>query len=168
MRDYRLLLSWAVAAALILLGIVPAGAQSPIHVKRCMAVRPAGTVSGFTPGYYPAGVYYWRDAYGRRYLQPPVGDNPTLSIDYVNTAQKPARVVEFGLVAHDGHLLAQVRDAGTFSPGVEIKHSFGIDANAYPLGAWHCVVPFVQFTDSTTWLNPHLPPIAGDAQQGTR
>jgi hypothetical protein len=111
---------------------------SPIHVNRCEPVQGMTTVSGYSPGYYPAGRYYWRDAYGHRYYQYPMTatthtSNPTLDIDYVNTSPKPLREVQFGLVAK-GDLVAEVRDFGTFSQGAEIKHSFGLSPNVFPLG----------------------------------
>ncbi|MGZ3510220.1 MAG: hypothetical protein ACXWNK_02680 [Vulcanimicrobiaceae bacterium] len=77
------------------------------------------------PGFYPAGAYYWYDVYGYRYLQPPIVGDPTLSIDYINVSPKVTKEIEFGLSAR-GHLVAEVRDVGTFSPNVEIKHAFDL------------------------------------------
>ncbi len=75
---------------------------APIHVNRCHAQKLAIVLPGFDPAYYPVGPYYWNDVYGQRFIQPPILDNPTLSIDFVNSTKKVARVVEFGLVAR-GH-----------------------------------------------------------------
>ena len=41
--------------------------------------------------------------------------------------------IEFGLVAR-GTLIAEVRDVGKFSPNIEIKHSFGLSPNVFPIG----------------------------------
>jgi len=68
-------------------------------------------VPGYVPGYYPHGPYRWPDVYGYWYYQPPIATNATLAID-------------FGLLAR-GQLIAEIRDAGTFSPNVEIKHAIG-------------------------------------------
>ena len=141
-------------------------AAAPVHVKRCEPQQGTTTITsaGYSPGYYPAGGrYYWRDPYGHRYRQYPVTatahtSNPTLHIDYVNTNPKPLKEVQFGLVAK-GHLVAEVRDVGTFSQGSEIKHSFGLSPNVFPLGTGlaRCVPLRVTYEDGTTWTNPHLP-----------
>ena len=55
--------------------------------------------------------------------------------------------------------MAEVRDVGTFSPGAEIKHKFGISTNVFPLqtGLPQCVPLGIQFEDGTKWRNPALP-----------
>jgi len=155
---HRLLLCLVLTAFFVPMSRAPSTAKpvAPIHVNRCHAQKLAVVLPGFDPAYYPAGPYYWNDVYGHRFIQPPVLDNPTLSIDFVNSTKKVARVVEFGLVAR-GHLIAEFRDAGTFSPGAGIKHTFGLHPSAYPLGTWHCVPLLAEFMDRTKWINPHLP-----------
>jgi len=66
--------------------------------------------------------------------------------------------IEFGLVAN-GVLRAEVRDVGTFSPGAEIKHSFGISANVFPIqtGLPQCIPLRITFADGSKWRNPALP-----------
>ena len=66
--------------------------------------------------------------------------------------------IEFGLVAN-GRLVAEVRDVGTFSPGAEIKHQFGLNPNVFPLqtALSRCVPLRIIFADGTTWKNGHLP-----------
>jgi hypothetical protein len=133
--------------------------MSPIHVSSCNPQAPSVVTPGFVPGFFPvAGPYYWQDVYGYRYLEPPIASNPTLSIDYMNVSSKVAHTIEFGLVAR-GHLVAEVRDVGTFSPNAEIKHSFGLNPNVFPLSTALpvCVPMRVAFTDGTKWVNPHLP-----------
>jgi hypothetical protein len=137
---------------------------APVRVNKCDPVQGTTTISGFTPGYYPAaGRYSWRDPYGHRFYQYPLGvtahtSNPTLGIDFVNTGTKPLKEVEFGLVAK-GVLVAEVRDVGTFSPGAEIKHEFGLNPNVFPLGTGlpQCVPLRATHDDGTIWTNPHLP-----------
>jgi hypothetical protein len=138
---------------------------APVHVKKCEPQQGRTTVSsaGYTSGYYPGSRYTWRDPYGHRYHQYPVTatahtTNPTLNIDYVNTNPKPLKEVEFGLVAK-GHLVAEVRDVGTFSQGSEIKHSFGLNPNVLPLGTGfaQCVPLRASYEDGTSWTNPQLP-----------
>lgn len=146
------------ALALSALVAVMMPPQRPLHVTTCDP-RP-GYVSGggFVPAYYPGSPYYWRDVYGYRYLQPPVVNDPTLLIEYVNQTSVAATLVEFGLVAK-GVLVAEVRDVGTFSPGVAIRHEFGLDPNVFPLGTAlaRCVPLYIHFADGTRWRNPHLP-----------
>lgn len=152
-----------VAAFAITLGTASAVTTgSPVKVSKCEPLE--GTVSapaGFYPGYYPAaGPYYWRDVYGYRYSQfaAPTVSQPTLSIDYVNHTEHPIHTIEFGLVAR-GSLIAEVRDVGTFSQGVEIKHSFGLNPNVFPIGTGlpQCVPLRVTWHNGHTWVNPHLP-----------
>jgi hypothetical protein len=156
------------AMALGLLALWPCGSTStsaaeyytgyPVRVNVCEP-RP-GFVSypGFAPGYYPLNRYYWYDVYGYYYYQPPFVSNPTLAIEYVNVSSQTAKVIEFGLVAHR-ELIAEVRDVGTFSPSVTIKHEFGLSPNVFPLGTAlvRCVPLYVRFEDGTRWRNPHLP-----------
>jgi hypothetical protein len=114
---------------------------------------------GWAPGYYPSGPYYWSNVYGNRYYQPPVTTTaPELGIDYTNVTHKTMKEIEFGLVANR-NLVAEVKDVGTFSPGVEIKHKFGISQNVFPLqtALAECVPLKVRFADGTKWKSPHLP-----------
>jgi hypothetical protein len=151
-----------VALAVLLSGLTTtwsaANAEPPIQVKVCDPQPPSVTVPGFVAGYYPLGPYYFSDVYGFQVLEPAMTGNPTLSIDYVNISDRIANTVEFGLVAR-GHLVAEVRDVGTFSPGVDIKHTFGLSPNVYPLGTGLplCRPLRVKFADGTLWVNPHLP-----------
>ncbi len=163
----RLFLCFSLALGMLALSSEQATAQTtaPVKVSKCLPIGPKTTVhySGYTPAYYPSGSYYWRDPYGYRYRQYPVSanthtTNPTLDIDYVNVTHNPIAQIEFGLVAK-GLLVAEVRDAGTFSPGAEIKHSFGLSPNVFPLGTGlaQCVPLRATYKDGTTWENPHLP-----------
>jgi hypothetical protein len=115
----------------------------PIRVASCDP-RPSYYDPGFYPHYYPYGYYGY-------------GGPAMLAIEYANTTSTPARVVEFGLVAHK-ELLAEVRDVGTFSPNITIKHEFEVSPNIFPIGTAfaQCVALFVEFQDGTHWQNPHL------------
>lgn len=118
-----------------------------------------GPAYGWAPGYYPSGPYYWSNVYGYRYYQPPVTTtSPELGIDYTNISHKTMREIEFGLIANR-NLVAEVKDVGTFSPGVEIKHKFGISENVFPVqtALAECVPLKVLFADGTQWKSPHLP-----------
>lgn len=141
------------------------GGRDPIRVNDCdprsgfaRAAYPAGYVRGYYPGY----PFYFMDPYGVRYYQPrllaPGRTAPTLGINYVNTSPQTAKSVEFGLVAR-GHLVAEVRDIGTFTTGAEIKHEFGLNSNVFPIstGLPRCVPLLVQFANGTVWENPHRP-----------
>jgi hypothetical protein len=141
------------------------GSASPIKVMRCDPQHNPGSgggyavAPGYSPAYYPAQPYYYRGAYNRTYYQPPVSASGSLAIDYVNVTQNTMATIDFGLVAH-GRLLAMVRDAGTFSPGAEIKHRFGISPNVFPIGTGLplCVPLQIRYKDGATWKNPKLPP----------
>ena len=134
-------------------------APSPIRVTHC---NPSlNQQVGYTPGFYPAGPYYWNDVYGRGFVQPTYTNNPTLAIHYVNITTKVIKSVEFGLVAR-GALVAEVRDVGTFSPGADIKHRFGISQNVFPIGTGlpQCLPLRVTFEDGTKWRSSHLPALS--------
>ncbi len=155
-------------AALCLLCSAPAlsvmvHTPHPIKVNKCNPQRGTYTQTGFVPAYYPMGVGpYWGwpsvYGYGYRYYQSPVAGNPTLAIDYVNATETVMKDVEFGLVVR-GTLVAEVRDVGTFSPGAEIKHEFGISRNVFPIQTSfpECVPLKITFADGSKWKNPHLP-----------
>ena len=137
-------------------------AEQRIAIKRCEPSRSVTTTPayGFTPAFYPRGRYYWDDVYGFPYYQRPVAVNEsgTLAIDYVNVTPTVMRSIEFGLIAN-GRLVAEVRDVGTFSPNVEIKHQFGLNPNVFPLSTAlaRCVPLRITYADQATWVNPRLP-----------
>lgn len=135
--------------------------KHPISVSACNPKRNTYTAAGYVPGYYPMGVgpyWGWPSVYGLNYYQYPVQGNPTLSIDYKNATDVVMKDIEFGLVVR-GDLVAEVRDVGTFSPGAEIKHEFGLSPNVFPLQTSfaECVPLKITFADGTKWKNPHLP-----------
>jgi hypothetical protein len=134
-----------------------------IAISRCnpqSAAAAAGPIyPGFTPGFYPGGAYYWNDAYGYRYPQAALaGANGTLYLDYTNISPNVMKSIEFGLIAN-GHLVAEIRDVGTFSPHAEIKHTFGLSPNVFPLqtGLPRCLPLRIVYANGTHWVNPHLP-----------
>jgi len=142
------------------MGSAPVGAHSPIMVNKCDPMLKTTTYPvGYVPGYYPyGGPYFWNDIYGYRYTQARLSRDAFLAVDYVNRSSVPISSIEFGLVAN-GRLVAEVRDVGTFSPGAEIKHEFGLSPNVFPLqtGLPKCVPLRVVFQDGTHWKNPRLP-----------
>ena len=174
MRLYRSIVSLPAAIGMLVLATFAAGAQtspansmmtvahppSNIKVALCHPTQGSTYVSpGFVPAYYPARPYYWGDVYGRGYYQPTVSTtNPQLAIDYTNVGTKVAKVIEFGLIAR-GQLVAEVRDVGTFSPGAEIKHKFGLSRNVFPLGTGlpQCLPLRITYEDGTKWRSRHLP-----------
>ncbi|HZY97331.1 MAG TPA: hypothetical protein VFE35_09530 [Candidatus Cybelea sp.] len=135
--------------------------QHPIKVMTCNPQRNTYVATGFAPAYYPVGMgpyWGWPSVYGPTYYQYPVQGKPTLSIDYTNVTSEVMKDIEFGLVVH-GNLVAEVRDVGTFSPGAEIKHEFGISPNVFPIQTSfaRCVALKITFADGSKWKNPHLP-----------
>jgi hypothetical protein len=134
-----------------------------VNVSRCdpkSAAAVAGPIyPGYSPGFYPGRAYYWNDAYGYRYQQAALaGQNGTLYLDYTNISPNVMKSIEFGLIAN-GHLVAEVRDVGTFSPRAEIKHTFGLSPNVFPLqtGLPRCLPLRIVYSNGTHWVSPHLP-----------
>lgn len=135
------MLSFVLAATL---GLV----QTPgshIRVTNCEPHRHAVGYPGH-PWIDPYGNYH-----GARYFP---GDDGFLAITYVNERSVPATEVEFGLVAR-GWLIAVVRDAGKFSPGVAIDHEFSLDPEVFPIGTAlpQCPVLRVKYADGSEWRN---------------
>lgn len=132
----------------------------PIAVSKCTPNRNTYMATGYTPAYYPGGPYWgWPAVYpGYTYYQYPVQGEPTLAIDYHNDTTVVMKTVEFGLLAR-GDLIAEVRDVGTFSPGAEIRHEFGLNPSIFPLSTSvvKCVPLKIEFADGSVWKNPHLP-----------
>jgi hypothetical protein len=112
---------------------------------------------GYSPGLW--GAPYYPDVYGYRFYRPALtSSSPQLAIDYTNLTDKTMQSIEFGLMAN-GMLRAEVRDVGTFSPNVEIKHTFALDPNVFPLqtALSECVPLRIHYADGSKWKNPHLP-----------
>lgn len=137
----------------------------PVQVNACNPQRNVSyNYAGYTPGFYPYGYGYggrywgWPSVYGPTYYQYPVQNDPTLGIDYVNVTNVVMRQIEFGLIVR-GDLVAEVKDVGTFSPGAEIKHKFGLNPNVFPIQTSFakCVPLKIMFADGSHWKNPHLP-----------
>ncbi len=159
-------MKWFIVSALAIVAgaVAPASAQTqvrhPVDVTACSPSRNVAYFGGgWGPGFYPRSAYWWPSVYGYRYYQPPMrSSDPTLAIDYSNNTQQVMKSIEFGLVAN-GNLVAEVKDVGTFSPGVDIKHEFGISSNVFPLstGLPQCVPLHIVFADGATWTNRHLP-----------
>lgn len=151
---------WTAISEADTMGSAGSPGRSPIKVNRCDPTLKSTTYPvGYVPGFYPyGGPYFWTDIYGYRYTQAQLSRDAFLAIDYVNKSAVPIRSIEFGLVAN-GRLVSEVRDVGTFSPGAEIKHEFGLNPNVFPIqtGLPKCVPLRVLFQDGTRWKNPRLP-----------
>jgi hypothetical protein len=153
-----------IALALVAGAATPTRAQVPVrHPIKVSTCQPSRNVihtgGGWGPGYYPVGPYRWPSVYGYNYYEPPLRtSDPTLAIDYTNDTSQVMKQIEFGLVAN-GNLVAEVKDVGTFSPGVEIKHEFGLSRNVFPIrtALSRCVPLTIVYADGTKWKNPHLP-----------
>ena len=78
-----------------------------------------------------------------------------IEIEFTNESSKTASVVNFAVDSNDQHFV--IRDAGTFSPGISIKHRFrNGSGQAFVLPAFiapniKCRVASVRFTDGTVW-----------------
>ena len=119
-------------------------------------MHPFDVALGYSDAHAPSGeAENMHDAYGESYHQPSRTSTAILGIAFSNTAAKPISVVDFGFVV-GGKLATEVRDAGSFAPGVTIKHDFHIPKDAYAAKGM-CVPLQVQFADGSTWKNPALP-----------
>jgi hypothetical protein len=159
-----------IVAIVFLALAAPAAAQHEPFTKKLFDVTrcdPKANVmtnypgyAGFVPGYYPgAGRYYWGDPYGYRFYQPPVTTaSPTLGIDFTNRTNTTMKEIVWGLFAN-GNIVAEAKDVGTFSPGAEIKHEYGLSPNVFPLqtGLPQCIALAVTFEDGRHIRNPNLP-----------
>lgn len=160
-RNLTLLLTAAIVSVgtAVPLAAHAATASVPVRVAKCEPrAHPFDPASGYSTAYYrTAGPYSWYDVYGHPFQQPHVTRaTPILAIDYTNVTSKPIKQIDFGLVS-GGKLVTEVRDVGTFAPGSEIKHEFGITEEALASGASQCVPLRSTFADGTTWKNPELP-----------
>jgi hypothetical protein len=160
MKTLLCLAALVIAAACATPALAVQTVRHPVKVTTCNPSRNVMyTGGGWTPGYYPANPFYFPTVYGYTYYQPPVRtQNPTLAIDYTNATQHTMKQIEFGLVAN-GNLVAEVKDVGTFSPGVEIKHEFGLSSNVFPLqtSMVRCMPLKITFADGSKWRSSHLP-----------
>ena len=145
---------------------------APLKINRCDAKHNPGSsggpvYTGYVVGYYPRGAYYWNDPWRHNYYQPAVSPSGTLYIDFVNVTPREMKAIDFGLVAR-GHLIAEVRDVGKFTPGVEIKHEFGVNPNVFPLGTSLPACPplKIEFANGSVWTNPQLPAAGEMLYQG--
>ncbi len=152
--------------------IAPVSAQQPGYVVwtpkffkigRCDARANVSTsYPAYVPGFYPyARPWFWGDPYGAGFYQPPVTSaNPEMYVDFTNVTHQVIKTVVWGLVAN-GRLVAEAKDVGTFSPGAEIQHKYGISPNVFPLqtGLPQCVALAITFASGKHIVNPNLPAV---------
>lgn len=161
-----------IASVLLSMGIAQSVAttsgSSPVSISHCEVDTGQTIITGgrFVPGFFPrSGTYVWRDPFGRMYRQRRTParistTDPALLVDYANTTPDPLQVVVIGLVTN-GHVIAEVRDVGTFSQGATISRSFGISPAILPLtGLPQCVPLQATFKNGTVWTHPHLPALS--------
>lgn len=88
-------------------------------------------------------------------LQIPVSTSSGIQIEFVNESNQAAKLVNFAVDSAGDHFV--IRDVGTFSPGVSIKHRFrNGTGQAFILPAFispnvKCHVASVEFADGTVW-----------------
>ena len=98
-----------------------------------------------------------------------------IAIEFVNTSNQVATVVNFAVDSNGSRFV--IRDVGTFSPGISIKHSYrngtgqGFVLPAFIAPRVDCHVASVKFADGSIWrpgqpVAPPTPP-AGNAAPGT-
>jgi hypothetical protein len=138
----------AAAALLTPLGafahpISPPGV-APIAVRSCEVTQK--TAASYRPW------YGWR--YAAPFAPPPATNG--LRIVFANRTNVPATEVGFR-VAYRG-AVEYVRDAGTFSPGVSIDHSYSQFVDFAFLGSQPnaCRPVFAKFADGSIWLERPL------------
>jgi hypothetical protein len=127
---------------------IAANAQAaPITVKDCSVLQYIRTAT--RPFWYPWGPYP-RGPYGSPYTD-------GIHISYANTSTKTATRVAF-LVNYRGDV-EHVADAGTFSPGVTIDHTFSAFSGLAWLGPNpnSCRPVAVRYSDGTVWRASGFP-----------
>ena len=131
-----LLGSSAAASADPTVGIPPTGSVSPVTINTC------GPILNNSPGTQVAGIQLAQGSSGIR-------------IEFVNESTKTADLVNFAIDSNGQQFV--IRDVGTFSPGISIKHEFKNGyGQAFVLPAFiaphvKCSVSSVKFTDGTLW-----------------
>ena len=159
-RHFTALLAVAIATAATAMPIASHAAttSSPVRVASCEPrSHPFDQQAGYTVAMPPpGGENSGSDVYGHPFQRPPnvTRETPVLAISYTNQTQKPIKQIDFALVSN-GTLVEEVRDVGTFAPGVQIKHEFGL--KSLPSGTSKCIPLQASFADGTTWKNPKLP-----------
>ena len=152
----------------------PAAIVEPVKITNCdpqamTVLAPPPFVGPYYPyyPYYPVYPYYYAYpmwgygpwyGFGFSYTEPSsVFHSGSLDLHYINATDKTMHIIDFGLIAN-GRLVAQVRDVGKFSPGIEIKHEFSLDPNVFPLqtSLALCAPLEITFEDRSTWTNPGL------------
>ncbi len=85
----------------------------------------------------------------------PVSTSNGIAIEFVNESTQAAKLVNFDVNSGGQHFV--IRDVGTFSPGVSIKHEYrNGSGQAFVLPAFiapnvRCEVASVEFADGSTW-----------------
>ncbi len=112
------------------------GAAAPILINNCQPQIANGSTQSI------AGI--------------PIASNSTgIQIEFTNESQKTADLVNFAVDSNGERFV--IRDVGTFSPGVSIKHQYRNGAGqAFVLPQFiaphvTCRVASVKFTDGTVW-----------------
>lgn len=152
--------------AAVLSTAVPAAAletvlNDPLKVTTCEPEFYTGmpTYVGIAPYYphFPYWQYTMNYPWNGFWYNPPVmlTSSATLTVNYSNQTQKVMKNIRFGLIAN-GMLVAEVRDVGTFSPGIEIKHDLPLSTNVFPIQTALplCLPLEITFDDGSTWMNP--------------
>ena len=104
---------------------------NPVQISNCsVQTEVASTSSGDSPTYETIGTL--------------------LKIRFVNNGSTPVSSVAFN-VSEDGKT-STIVDRGTFSPGVEISHTFREGMYGYDAS---CKVASVLFADGSAWMAPN-------------
>jgi hypothetical protein len=81
--------------------------------------------------------------------EPPQFIASGLALQFINKSNVPVTTVKF--LVNDGRFTQSIVDKGTFSPGVQIKHTFAIDGVIDALPNAKCSVTEVDFADGSAW-----------------
>jgi hypothetical protein len=126
----RLFSGIALVAAIAGATIAPAVAAAPVLVKQCFVTQPK-----------------------------PLSKNAGgTQIDYIIYGKKNAAQITFAVAYTNAQqtFLRTVTDSGSFAPGTEIKHHFGLYSDVTYAGSTvkSCVPTKVKWADSTLWIAP--------------
>ena len=160
MNSPRLPQALAVIACALMVPVAAAAATpaaAPVTVSKCeSAPHPFDPSTGYVTATQADQGALVPDAYGHDFPKTSKGANPVLGIDFTNTTNKAISLVDFAYIG-DGKMVTEVRDVGSFGPGIEIKHEFMIALEKFPTLSQRCVPLQVRFVDGTMWKNPELP-----------
>lgn len=155
MRAFNVVLACALAAWAVPVNAVAQGSESPVTINACSTYIQPNPVQTNAPTFMGVPIAAL------------TSKSAGMRISFVNNSKQIAKLVNFEIDSNGNEFI--VRDAGTFSPGVLIDHSFknGAGQNfilpAFISPKLKCRVASVEFADGSMWRHgqpPNVVPVA--------